>query len=101
PLLTPSENKSGRRVSTPGTPLGIRRKLFSAPGSFLPRTSLYLKAAWSDDSTWKVLAERPVQICSWLSLPPAGAQHPHLDPSAPGLSNPPSLRKRYCRQVSP
>ena len=101
PLLTPSENSSGRRVSTPGTPLGILAKLLSAPGSFLPRTSSYLKAAWSDDSTWKVLAESPVQMCSWLSVPRGGGEHTHLLPSSPGFSKSSSLRNRYCGQVSP
>src|SRR5205823_14459103 len=85
PLLTPSENNSGRRVSTPGTPLGILRKLCAAPGSFLPRTSSYLKAAWSDDRTWKVLAASPVQICSWFSVPRGGGERTHLLPSSPGF----------------
>src|SRR5215831_12245486 len=101
PWLTPSENRSGRRVSTPGTPLGILRKLLSAPGSFLPCGSSYLKAAWSDDRTWKVLAASPVQMCSWLSLACGGGEHTHLAPSSPGLSKSSSLRIRYCGQVSP
>ena len=81
--------------------MGILRKLLSAPGSFLPRTSSYLKAAWSDDSTWKVLAESPVQMCSWLSVPRGGGEHTHLLPSSPGFSKSSSLRNRYCGQVSP
>ena len=51
---TPSENRIGSLVSTPGIPFGTHLKEVLAPGLSFPLESLNLKGEWSEENNSKV-----------------------------------------------
>jgi hypothetical protein len=52
--MTPPENSSASRVSTPGTPLGIFVKGAVVPAIFLPSGPSNRNGAWSELKIWNV-----------------------------------------------
>src|SRR6516162_7289412 len=67
PFTTPSENKIGSRVSTPGTPFGTQRKLVRPFGTNFPAGSSYLNGQWSEENIWNIPPCSPLQQASWLA----------------------------------
>ena len=100
PFITPSENRIGRRVSTPGMPLGMLRNVLRAPAASLPAGSLNRNGQWSDENRSKSPCSIPAQIFGHSSELRGGGEQTYFAPSNPSRSKSCAVRVIYCGQVS-